>query len=355
MKKILSDQYDIIFGVPAYNFLGKLIKNRAYSKIFVLTDTQCNALCIPHFLAHLPTETAFEIIEIETGEAFKTMETAYSICQALTELKADRDSVLITVGGGVVTDMGGFVAAIFKRGIACINVPTSLLAMVDASVGGKTGIDLDGIKNQLGTFTMPQSVLIDVRFLETLAADQMRAGLAEMFKHGLIYDRSYWEVLTQLGQLTTDDLEDLIFHSVQIKNEIVAQDPTEKGLRKILNFGHTLGHAIESFFLESTERTTLLHGEAVAMGMVLESYLSWQMGKLTEDEYYSIKTVLFGTFAPIDLTASEVEACLQWLQHDKKNSGGIPQFVLLDALGSAVVNQVVPKALIVKSFKECFS
>ncbi len=355
MKKIHSDQYDITFGVEAYDYLGVMLNERAYSKIFLITDTVCNAVCVPHFLANLPTNVAFEIIEIETGEEFKTMETAYSVWQALGELKADRKSIIITVGGGVITDLGGFVAALFKRGIDCINVPTSLLAMVDASVGGKTGVDLDGIKNQLGTFTMPQNVLIDVRFLETLPAEQLRSGLAEMFKHGLIYDREYWEVLQHLSELTTDDLEDLIYHSVVIKNQIVQQDPKEQGLRKILNFGHTLGHAIESYFLNSDTRTTLLHGEAVAMGMILESYLSWKTGKLSEQEYYSIKTVLFDTFARIDLDSLEVEACLEWLQHDKKNALGIPQFVLLNTIGLAVIDQVVSKDLILRSFEDYLS
>lgn len=355
MKKIHSDQYDITFGVEAYEYLGILLNERAYSKIFLITDTVCNASCVPHFLANLPTNVAFEIIEIETGEEFKTMETAYSVWQALSELKADRNSVIITVGGGVITDLGGFIAALFKRGIDCINIPTSLLAMVDASVGGKTAVDLDGIKNQLGTFTMPQNVLIDVRFLETLPAEQMRSGLAEMFKHGLIYDREYWEVLQNLGELTTDDLEDLIYHSIYIKNQIVQQDPKEQGLRKILNFGHTLGHAIESYFLNSDTRKTLLHGEAIAMGMILESYLSWKTGKLSEQEYYSIKTVLFDTFAFIDLTPIEVEACLKWLQHDKKNALGIPQFVLLNTVGVAVIDQVVSKDLIMNSFEDYLS
>ncbi|MBW3517884.1 3-dehydroquinate synthase [Flavobacterium sp. NKUCC04_CG] len=352
MKKIHSDQYDITFGFAAYDFLGNLLNNRAYSKIFVLTDSVCNSLCVPHFLSNLPTVIAFEIIEVETGEEFKTIDTAYAVWQALAELNADRNSVIITVGGGVITDLGGFVAALFKRGIDCINVPTSLLAMVDASVGGKTGIDVDGIKNQIGTFTNPQNVLIDVSFLETLGADQMRSGLAEMFKHGLIYDAEYWQVLQNLSALTTEDMEDLIYHSIQIKNEIVLQDPKEKGLRKILNFGHTLGHAVESYFLNSKTRSNILHGEAVAMGMILESYLSWQMGKLAADDYYSIKTVLFDTFAAVDLTTLEIEACLDWLQHDKKNALGIPQFVLLNAIGVAIRDQVVDRSLIIKAFED---
>lgn len=352
MKKIITADYEVLFGLEAYDVLGAYLNNNQYSKLFILTDSIVNECCMPHFLAHLPTEVPFEIIEVESGEAHKNLETCYSVWQVLTELGADRKSILLTLGGGVVTDLGGFIASVYKRGIDCINIPTTLLGMVDASIGGKTGIDFDGIKNQIGTFSMPKMVVIDTSFLETLEGRQLRSGYAEMLKHGLIYNKAYWELLKDSAQLSFDDFDDLIFHSVYVKNEVVSQDLKEQGIRKTLNFGHTLGHAIESYFLTASDQEPLLHGEAIAIGMILESYISFQQGGLTNEEYQDIKTAILSIFPRVSLSKEAFTDVLQWLKHDKKNLNGRILFVLLQGIGQAVVDQEVAMELIYRAFED---
>jgi len=323
-----------------------------YSVVFIITDSNTSQYCLPNFLARLATTTPIEIVEIEPGEENKSVETCIEVWHALTDLGADRKSLIINLGGGVVTDLGGFVASLFKRGVDFINVPTSLLAMVDASVGGKTGVDLGSLKNQVGVISNPKAVLIDPDFLETLPAEQMRSGLAEMYKHGLIADRGYWNNLIDLSDLTTDDLANLIRRSIEIKNNIVTLDPTEKGERKTLNFGHTIGHAIESYFLENESRKTLLHGEAIAIGMVLESYLSLEKGMLSIVEYREIKSVINSFFDRTDFTSHDIEAIVKLLVHDKKNEFGRVQFVLLEGIGKAKFDQLVENDLIYSAFED---
>jgi 3-dehydroquinate synthase len=254
------------------------------------------------------------------------------------------------LGGGVVTDLGGFVASTFKRGIDFIHVPTTLLAMVDASVGGKNGVDLGHLKNQIGVINVPKMVLIDSTYLETLPQNEMRSGLAEMLKHGLIYDANYWKQFLDLSQLDFADFDTLIYQSIEIKNNIVMQDPTENGIRKALNFGHTLGHAIESYFLENEHKKTLLHGEAIAAGMILESYLSWQKQSITEKDYLEIKNTLNSIFERIVFEESDLAPILDLLIHDKKNEYGTIQFALLDGVGKIKINQTAEKELIIAAF-----
>lgn len=352
MQPIQSGDYAVLFNEESYEFLAATLVPERYSGIFIIADTNTSQHCLPRFLSSLVTELPIEIIEFEAGESNKSIETCIEIWHALTELSADRKSIIINVGGGVVTDLGGFVASTFKRGIDFINVPTSLLAMVDASVGGKTGIDLGVIKNQVGVLSNPVAVLADIGFLDTLPANHMRSGLAEMIKHGLIADRDYWELFADLNSLTTDDMAALIHHSIEIKNSIVAQDPKEKGLRKILNFGHTLGHAIESHFLNDPNSETLLHGEAIAIGMILEAYISLQKQAIGVTEYISIKTTLLNIFGTTYFSDSAIEAVIKLLVHDKKNTSGNVQFVLLNGIGSATFDNFVENLLIYKAFED---
>jgi len=352
MQHIQSSGYNIYFNGECYNYLQKLLQPGSYSTVFIITDENTSQHCLPNFLAQLATELPFEIIEIEPGESNKTIETCIQVWHALTDLGADRKSLIINVGGGVVTDLGGFAACTFKRGMDFINVPTSLLAMVDASVGGKTGVDLGVLKNQIGIINNPIAVLVDTQFLETLPAEQMRSGLAEMLKHGLIESKDYWKELTDLNNLTTDDLGSLIYQSVQIKNEVVMQDPNEKGLRKILNFGHTLGHAIESYFLESDDKTTLLHGEAIAIGMILEGYISARQNLLPEAEYQELKSVIHSIFPKVSFSQNDINSIISLLVHDKKNESGKVQFVLLERIGHAVINKTVDNSLIFNAFED---
>jgi 3-dehydroquinate synthase len=226
--------------------------------------------------------------------------------------------------------------------------------MVDASVGGKNGVDLDHLKNQIGIIREPKAVVIDTLFLETLPQNEMRSGLAEMLKHGLIYDASYWNKFKNLKDLNTNHLEVLIHQSIKIKNEIVSIDLREENIRKSLNFGHTLGHAIESYFLEENSQITLLHGEAIAVGMILESYLSKEMGLLNNDEYQEVKYIISDFFEPILFTPDAIEKIIELLNYDKKNEFGKVQFVLLDGIGKSVINQIIDKSLIYRAFEDYY-
>ncbi len=352
MQAIQSQGYSIYFNNECYRYLAGILQPGAYSVIFVLTDSNTSQSCLPHFLQMLATETAIEVIEIEPGEENKTIETCIELWHTLADLGADRKSLLINVGGGMVTDLGGFVASTFKRGIDFINVPTSLLAMVDASVGGKTGVDLGTLKNQIGVINNPKAVLIDVQYLETLPQREMRCGLAEMLKHGIIADRAYWNNFTDLTGLTTDDLATLIYRSVEIKNEIVIQDPTEKNIRKLLNYGHTLGHAIESYLLDKPDRQPMLHGEAVAAGMILEANIALQKGLLPLSDFIEIKSVITSVFEKADFSFDDITEIIQLLMHDKKNEFGAVNFVLPQSVGNAIINQTVDNNLIYKAFED---
>ncbi|MEC4114586.1 3-dehydroquinate synthase [Myroides pelagicus] len=352
MEIIQAQGYDVAFGNEAHQYLGELLNQQQYSKLIILTDTNCNELCMPYFLANLPTTVPFEIIEIEPGEEHKNLQTVESVIQAMLELGADRKSAILTVGGGVITDLGGFVASVYMRGIDCYNTPTTLLSMVDASVGGKTGVDLGSVKNCVGTFSMPKLVIVDVAYLDTLEAAQLKSGYAEMLKHGLICDKDYYMHLRDIRAIDFADLETFIMHSVAIKNAVVSQDPKEGGLRKILNFGHTIGHAIESYHLSESEKETLLHGEAIAIGMVLEAYLSMITGRLSQESFELIKTDLMSVYTMPEFTDKDIENILEWLKFDKKNEAGEIKCVFLEEIGGASFDNLIDKNLIFRAFRE---
>ena len=352
MQSIQANGYPILFGENGYAFLNDFIEENKYSNIFILVDSHSNEYCLTRFLPYLATDKTIEIIEIESGETEKNIQTCVEIWSILTELGGDRKTLMINIGGGVITDIGGFVASTFKRGIDFIHIPTTLLAMVDASVGGKNGVDLGNLKNQIGVINVPQMVLIDTEYLATLPQNEMRSGLAEMLKHGLIFDAGYWAEFKDLGNADFADFDQLIFRSIEIKNEIVMQDPTENGIRKALNFGHTLGHAIESYFLESEHKKSLLHGEAIAAGMILESYISWQKKLISAAEYIEIKTVISAVFETIAFDKNDLKPIMDLLIHDKKNEYGKIQFALLDGIGKVKINQEADNELITKSFDD---
>jgi 3-dehydroquinate synthase len=351
-KKIESINHSIYFNEEGYDALLKLCAKNNYSKIVIITDDNCSEYCLEFLLEELTTETTIEIIEFDPGEENKTLETCNQVWGALIDVGADRKSLIINLGGGVVTDLGGFVASTYKRGIDFVHIPTSLLAMVDAAIGGKNGVDLNGLKNQIGTITNPKMVIIDISYLSTLPQSQMQSGMAEIYKHGLIANKSYWEDLTDFDKLATMDIEKFIHESITIKNNIIKEDPTETGIRKALNFGHTLGHAIESYCLETPTQKTLLHGQAIAMGMILESYLSWKIGKLSPAEYLEIKTKINHVFDKINFNQNDIELILKYLIHDKKNEYGTIQFALLNGIGKTAINQTVSNDLIQKAFQD---
>ena len=352
MQSIQANSYPIHFNEKGYEALYLHLKENKYSNLFIIVDSNTNEFCLPNFLPYLETELAIEIIEFDAGEENKNIETCVQIWNVLTELGADRKSLVINLGGGVVTDLGGFVASTFKRGVDFIHIPTTLLSMVDASVGGKNGVDLGNLKNQIGVINVPMMVLIDTQYLQTVPQNEMRSGLAEMLKHGLIYDKKYWEQFLDLKAIDFADFDALIYRSVEIKNEIVLQDPTEKNIRKSLNFGHTLGHAIESYFLENENKTTLLHGEAIAVGMILESYISLHKNLINTEEYSEIKNSIKSIYNDIVFEENDIKPILELLIHDKKNEYGNIQFALIEGIGKIKINQSVENELILKAFQD---
>ena len=308
------------------------------SKVFILTDENVAPFWLPEVAYGLRCNSAVDIV-IKAGEQHKNLQTVQRIWKTLMKHHADRNALLINLGGGVITDLGGFAASTYKRGIKFINVPTTLLAMVDAAIGGKTGIDFGGGKNQIGTFAEAEAVLIKPDFLMTLPKRELLSGMAEMLKYGFIADDN-------LLNVSVENYKDYILRAGEIKRDIVAKDPTEKGLRKILNFGHTLGHAIESHSL--TTEHPLLHGEAVALGMRAALWLSVKQCGLDEkvlDDYEKHLHMLLAE-TKLGLTEADVEPVLQWLVHDKKNRGEKPQFVLLKAVGKPVWDVEVEPELV---------
>ncbi|SDL16184.1 3-dehydroquinate synthase [Salinimicrobium catena] len=340
----------VFFNEEGYRQLNLFLAEKNFSKIFILVDQNTHLHCLSSFLPKLETSIPIEVLEMEAGEANKTIETCNGIWQVLSELGADRKSVMINLGGGVVTDLGGFVAATFKRGISCIHFPTTLLGMVDAAIGGKNGVNLDGLKNQIGVIRPPEMVVLDTSFLQTLPAAEMRSGLAEMLKHGLIQNEDYWDRLSDLSNLDLSDLDSLIEESIEIKENVVQQDPTEQNLRKSLNFGHTLGHAIESYFLEASEKQKLLHGEAVAVGMVLAAYLSFRTESFPQEKLQEIKETIVSMYGQIEISREDQEKIIELLKFDKKNEAGKINFVLLRRIGEPVMDRQVTNELIYDAF-----
>ncbi|MGB0879081.1 MAG: 3-dehydroquinate synthase [Polaribacter sp.] len=347
MKSIRAATYLIHFQEKAYKKLSKLIVEKDYSTIFILVDENTFECCYPKFIKNLETDKTIELIEIESGEINKNVETCILVWNAITELGGDRHSLLITLGGGVITDLGGFVASCFKRGIDFVNIPTTLLSMVDASVGGKTGVDLGVLKNQIGLFANPEMVLIDEEYLATLTEREMKSGMAEIIKYGLTYDIQLFNEIKRNKHI---NINDLIFRSIEIKNDIVLQDPKEKNLRKILNFGHTLGHAIESFYLESDDKKNLTHGEAIAIGMVCESYISSKLLGFSREKVQEIKETVLSIYDKIPLLKNDFSSIIDLLKHDKKNLKGQVNFVLLNDFEDFKLDCKVSEELIVESF-----
>ena len=348
MDSITTSSYAVHFNDQAFEAMNNYLASKSYSKIFVVVDENTKAHCLPIFKEQLADAISFDLIEIKSGEVNKNIDTCNDVWLALSEMDADRKSLLINLGGGVVTDLGGFAASTYKRGIDFLNIPTTLLSMVDASVGGKTGVDLGSLKNQIGVINQPEMVLVASTFLETLEDRQMQSGFAEMLKHGLIQNAAYWQELKALKNLRV--IDDHIFKSVSIKNSVVLKDPTEQHLRKILNYGHTLGHAIESYFLENEAKETLLHGEAIAIGMILEAYLSHKLTGLGKEELEDIKSTFLKRYQKIDFTDKDIIAILSLLKFDKKNSHGNINFVLLEAIGKPIIDVKIPNELYLEAF-----
>lgn len=348
-KKIISiakkkESYPIYIGSNILSEIQKEINFPRYSQFAIICDKNLSHKVseIENILPHKPT-----IVIIDPGEQNKTIDTAQKIWKSLIDSKFDRKSLVINLGGGVIGDMGGFTAATYMRGIDFIQIPTSLLAMVDASVGGKLAVDFGGFKNIIGSFTQPKAVVIDIEFLTTLPDREYISGFAEIIKHGLIADKKYFETVTAKTpkEFSAEEMVTIISHSCEIKSEIVEKDEQESGTRKILNFGHTIGHAIESLSLKSDYKA-LLHGEAVAIGIIAEAKLSSLLGNFKENEFKKIKTAIQNAGLPINAFGMKKDNVLQTLIYDKKNEHGKIKWTLLKNIGESVFDIEVDKKLV---------
>lgn len=327
MERIPVSDYDILLG-PCSASLPDVIAGFTNSKIFILTDENTNTYCLPSLKPILKNKD-YSICIIPAGEKNKNIDTCIKVWSAMTEAQLDRNSVMINLGGGVIMDLGGFCASTYKRGIAFIQVPTTLLSQVDASIGGKLGIDFEGYKNHIGIFRFPHTVLIDPVFLNTLSDRELRSGYAEIIKHSLIADGKDWQNLSHIKKLRSQNWTKIIRQSLEVKRKIVIADPFEKNERKLLNFGHTIGHAIESQYMD-TEKP-LLHGEAIAAGMIYETKLSTTylgLSDLKATEIINYIREIYGD--PVKL---ELEKLMPTMKQDKKNSQNKISFSLLADIG----------------------
>ena len=327
-----------IIPLEFYDFsnLKAFIRKHSFSNIIILCDTNTQKYCLPKLIKASKALQAASIICIHPGEQYKTLTTLHSIWTQLLAQKADKNTLLICLGGGVVCDIGGFAAATYKRGIAFVNIPTTLLAMVDAAIGGKNGIDFMGYKNILGTITQPHSVFIYEGFLKTLPAREIKSGFAEIIKAMTIEKTDMYEYLLMQKKIPITKLIAYMGAAIGIKERIVAKDPTEKGIRQALNFGHTVGHAIEAYYLG--KKNELLHGEAVAIGMCVELFLG-KILKLTDDKTVTQLVAFIKIHFTIPaFTAKETNAFINLMQQDKKNKDGKLTFALIKHAGKPITN-----------------
>jgi 3-dehydroquinate synthase len=353
MQKIFNSKgYSIFIGDDVYDTIRSFLYQFEFSehKIFVLADKNSRKYCLPRLMSNIQVFQKVHILEIQDGEEFKNLNTCQRLWQELGDNGADRNSILINLGGGVICDMGGFVASTFKRGISYLNIPTTLLSMVDASMGGKVGIDLKGLKNEVGLFSNPQVVFIIPEFLDTLPERQLRSGFAEVIKHSIIYERQFWEDLSLKTFNQINDWKNIIERSVETKNYFVLEDPFDKGFRKVLNFGHTIGHAVETFSLQNDSKP-LLHGEAIAIGLICELYISNQQANLPQNEMDEIMQYIMSNFDHYPFRSGNFDLIIDNMKHDKKNSRNKFNFTLLTSIGNSLINQEVDVKLINESLR----
>ena len=318
---ILTEKMEEAFSI--------FFSDKKYSKIGILVDENTHNYCYPIIQKFIPDPI---LISIKSGERNKNLDTCSQIWQRLTDQSFDRKSLLVNLGGGVITDMGGFCAATYKRSIPFVNIPTTLLSQVDASIGGKLGINFHAFKNHIGIFEEPTMVLIDPVFIETQPIREIKSGFAEVIKHGLIADKLYWKEVSSKA-FEQQDWKSLILRSLEIKHKVVTSDLKEKGLRKILNFGHTIGHAVESFYLHS--RNKLLHGESVAIGMIAEGYLSYKLCGFKKADLDHLIGYMRTTYSSFEISQKDIPAISKLCLHDKKNVGEIINCTLLRDIGKA--------------------
>jgi len=340
-------EYPIFVGSHVIEKIDTLFNFSRYSKLFIITDETVAPFYLEKLRNALPAKVA-EII-LPSGESAKEIQYLTKIWQQMIAEQIDRKSLIINLGGGVIGDIGGFAASTYMRGVDFINIPTTLLAQVDESVGGKTMINFAGIKNIVGTFYQPSAVIIDVETIKTLPARQLLNGFAEIIKHGLIKDKQYFDLVTSKKptDFSQEELIEIIARSNVIKAEFVESDEKESGMRKIVNYGHTIGHAIEALSLES--KKSLLHGEAISIGMVAENKIAVEIGLLSEKNAELVKKTLENTGLPVEIPDFPIDEIIEKMKSDKKNTGGTINFTLLKSIGEGVINQTVSEEIIRKT------
>ncbi|MEO7176873.1 MAG: 3-dehydroquinate synthase [Saprospiraceae bacterium] len=329
--------YQILIAHAASS-LDVLLSNSSYSSIFILVDENTEKHCLPHIVG-IPALNSAKIIRVQSGEKNKSWESSSQIFEHLIEGGADRQSILVNLGGGMIGDIGGFCASIYMRGIRFVQVPTSLLSMVDASVGGKLGIDFNSYKNLLGAISNPMEVIIDPAFLNTLPDIELLSGWAEMMKHGLIASKQHWNQLINSESIQSAAIKDLIMQSLAIKALIVEEDPLEQGRRRLLNAGHTIGHAIESYYLARDQ--PLPHGLAIAAGLRVEAYIASEMLHLKTQNRDEIWRAIDKFFPLIQLHLDMLDELLKYVGRDKKMDAGKLRFVFLEDIGRASFDQLL--------------
>ena len=332
MATIKSTSYSIYIGEKSFDALNTFLTKNKYSNYYIICDEHTFEYCLPTLLFHAPLLNEAEIIELESGEDKKTLETCLQVWGALTDTGADKKSLIINLGGGVISDLGGFVASTFKRGIDCVNIPTTLLSMVDASVGGKTGVDFEGIKNHIGTTSEPKAIFVNPTFLETLSDRQIINGYAEVIKIALIADADFWKELKKLKSVKEFSSEKVITKAIALKNNIVKKDLNENDLRKSLNFGHNIGHALESSLIN--QQKDILHGEAVAAGVIMEANIAQSLKRISTKEQKEITEYISSIYKNIKITKDTETQLLKYILHDKKNIGDELCFALPKGIGA---------------------
>ena len=347
-NKIDASGYSVFFEDARFSMLKKFLRQSYFSRVFILVDRNTEKCCLPALLSNIPTLKKANTIVISSGEKYKNLTTLTFILESLSKKAADRNSLLINLGGGVVGDVGGFAASVYMRGIACIHLPTTLLAMADSSIGGKTGIDFLNFKNQIGTFYSPKAVFIYTEYLTTLDQNQLLSGFAEIIKSAIISDRKLWNLITRTD-VSKSEWRKYLFSSVSIKNKIVRTDFLEKGERKILNFGHTIGHAVESFYLG--KKDGLLHGEAVAIGMICETFISERLGLISKMEMQAIHQFISVVFKRKKIDLKNFQEILRFIKNDKKNSAGAIRMALPIKIGKCTFDIEVNEDLIFDSIQ----
>lgn len=348
------EQQKVIISHCLRTSMAQAIAECEHDKLFILADQTTDRLCLPLIRDYDFVKGAHKIVIGDT-DTNKTLESVAHVWQELGRHGATRHSLMINLGGGMITDLGGFAASTFKRGIQFINVPTTLLSLVDASVGGKTGINFGGLKNEIGVFNNAQSVILNTEFLKTMDLENMLSGYAEMLKHALINERKMWaELITfDIERPNLKELQRMVAESVAVKQRIVTEDPTERGIRKALNLGHTIGHAFESFAMR---RTPMLHGYAVAYGIVCELYLSAIKTGFPTDVMHQTVAFIKEHYGKLEITCNDYPELLELMTHDKKNIGSTINFTLLGGIGDIIINQTATKEEIQEAldfYREC--